>query len=435
MDMKRRINKIQIARHIVQIVLFFLLPGIYMLAFGELKGLYISIVNGSFNFPYTLYGASELIIVIVLTVLFGRFFCGWVCAFGTYGEFLHELSRRVFRIKFKIGLKADKVLKYFKYVILVFLIVFVWTFGSELFLNASPWDAFAYITDLPEAFGLLAAGFVLLLFITVGSLFVERFFCRYLCPLGAVFAIVSRISVIKLKMPKDSCRSCTGCTKACAMGLELKKMDRVRGGECINCMKCVEACPRKNAVPSVMGKNMKAPLLIALVLIAGAGIYFAGQTGADALSEKRDTVSIPLEAVDSAMDDDRLYEDGVYTGTGIGYRGRTTEVSVTIENGVITSVETVSYGDDKEFYERAESSVVYDILSTQSTNVDAVTGATYSRDGIVEAVEDALAQAMGEPAAEKADETESAGTSDGEEVSEEGEKEGKHRKNSNSKDQ
>jgi uncharacterized protein with FMN-binding domain len=219
------------------------------------------------------------------------------------------------------------------------------------------------------------------------------------------------------------------------MGLELNKTDSVRGGECISCMKCVEACPRKNAAPSVMGKAVRAPLLSAMVLAAGVGIYFAGQTGAEALSGNNDVLSIPLDSFTSAAGEDQLYEDGTYTGTGTGYRGQTTKVSVTIENGVISSIETVSYGDDREFYERAEGSVVYDILSTQSTDVDAVTGATYSSDGIIEAVEDALSQASGDTtiSGEEAVETEDSGTSDDEKTSEEGGG-GKQRKNSYSED-
>ncbi len=160
--MKQKINKIQIFRHIVQIITLFLLPSLFMLAFGELKGLYNSVINGSFAFPDTLYSVAELIIVILLAVLFGRFFCGWACAFGTYGDFLHELSSRVFHIKFRMSPRADRILKYLKYAVLVFLIIFVWTIGSELFMNASPWDAFASITALPEAFGIMAAGFALL---------------------------------------------------------------------------------------------------------------------------------------------------------------------------------------------------------------------------------------------------------------------------------
>ena len=82
------------------------------------------------------------------------------------------------------------------------------------------------------------------------------------------------------------------------------------------------------------------------------------------------------------------YTDGVYTGTGTGYRGET-EVSVTVSGGKITDIEIVSYQDDREYFERA-SAIVDDIISMQSVDVDTISGATFSSNGILEAVADAL---------------------------------------------
>jgi uncharacterized protein with FMN-binding domain len=82
------------------------------------------------------------------------------------------------------------------------------------------------------------------------------------------------------------------------------------------------------------------------------------------------------------------YTDGVYTGTGTGFRGDT-EVTVTVSSGKITDIEIVSYQDDREYFEHA-SSIIDDILSLQSVDVDTVSGATFSSNGILEAVADAL---------------------------------------------
>lgn len=83
------------------------------------------------------------------------------------------------------------------------------------------------------------------------------------------------------------------------------------------------------------------------------------------------------------------YTDGVYTGSASGYKGTTT-VSATVENGYISDVEVLSTDDDRAFFSRAESSVIASILSQQSTQVDAVSGATFSSRGILEAVANAL---------------------------------------------
>jgi polyferredoxin len=102
------------------------------------------------------------------------------------------------------------------------------------------------------------AGFVLLILITVASLLVERFFCRYLCPMGAIFAVVSKLRVLRIKKPSAQCGRCRVCTNACPMGIPLYKAEDVKSGECINCMKCVGVCLRGNAAPAAK-KEQIAP--------------------------------------------------------------------------------------------------------------------------------------------------------------------------------
>ena len=84
-----------------------------------------------------------------------------------------------------------------------------------------------------------------------------------------------------------------------------------------------------------------------------------------------------------------LYADGVYTGSGKGLRG-TTEVQVTVESGSITNVTVLSYADDRQYFTRAQSSMIAGILKAQSVNVGTVSGATFSSNSILEAVADAL---------------------------------------------
>ena len=392
--MKKKLKPLRILRHIIQIVLFLLLPGLYILAFGEIKGLYISVINGSFSILSSLQGITELLILTVMTMLFGRFFCGWACAFGTYNDFLHIIAKNIFHIKFKLNPKADSVLKYMKYVILAFLVLIIWTSGSTVLSGASPWDAFASLTDFKTLFSSFAVGFVLLVLITIGALFVERFFCRYLCPLGAIFSIASVLSIFKIKMSKKDCGSCNACSSVCSMGIDLKKKDMVRGGECISCMKCAEVCPRKNTNTNIAGLDIDAKLASSFAVAACIGIYSIGQLGANNLANISDsTGSITPIGAFATVNAVQKYVDGTYTGTGTGFRGSTTTVSVTIHNDVITDITTVSYGDDAQFYKKAESSIFSDVINEQSANVDTVSGATFSSQGLISAIEDALAKA------------------------------------------
>lgn len=84
-------------------------------------------------------------------------------------------------------------------------------------------------------------GFVLFLAIAATSLLVERFFCRYLCPLGALFAVVSRKRLYKIRRRSDTCTNCRFCTRICSMGIDVSEKDELVSGECIQCMQCLTA--------------------------------------------------------------------------------------------------------------------------------------------------------------------------------------------------
>src|SRR5512141_1683277 len=131
--MKNKIKKIQIFRFVTQIAFLFILPGLFTLTFGEIKKLYTMIIQGNFNFYVALAGSVEFLAVILLTILLGRFFCGWMCAFGTFNDVIHIISKKVFKINFIVDKEVDAVLKYVKYVILLMLIVVSWTMGSKIF--------------------------------------------------------------------------------------------------------------------------------------------------------------------------------------------------------------------------------------------------------------------------------------------------------------
>ena len=98
----------------------------------------------------------------------------------------------------------------------------------------------------------MLSAFLILVFIIIGAIFIERFFCKYLCPLGAIFAITSKLRLFKIDKPSAKCGKCRVCTNNCPMGIKLYKNEKVNNGECINCLRCTEVCPRKNAQASLL---------------------------------------------------------------------------------------------------------------------------------------------------------------------------------------
>jgi uncharacterized protein with FMN-binding domain len=320
-----------------------------------------------------------------------------------------------------ISEKADRVLKYLKYVVLIGAVLLGWTLGVSLLSGTSnPWTVFGMYatwkgwTDLT---GLLSVGALLLLAIMIGSMYIERFFCRYLCPLGAVFSLVSKARLYKIRKPMQNCGSCRACTKRCSMGISLYGMNQVTDSECIDCMKCVEVCPKDN-----VKTNPKPALAAAVAVVAMSGMYYAGNLASSAASEQIVASSLVASASDYASAGQ--YTDGVYTGSATGFRG-TTQVQVTVSGGVITDITVLSTGDDAEFFNRAKSTVISEIIAAQGVSVDTVSGATFSSNGIIGAVSDALSGASAAStsqttasAGETAAATSSAGTAEAEDTEE-----------------
>ncbi|MFA6309339.1 MAG: 4Fe-4S binding protein, partial [Clostridia bacterium] len=130
---KIKISIIRIFRMIAQIVFFILLPALFVSTFSGIKQIYLSLINHSFSISGLYPQVIEALAIIPVTILIGRFFCSWMCAFGAMGDFIYLLSQKIFRKKIKISEKMDRILKFTKYGVLLFLIIAVWGLGLKLF--------------------------------------------------------------------------------------------------------------------------------------------------------------------------------------------------------------------------------------------------------------------------------------------------------------
>ena len=227
-----KITALTLTRRIIQVASLVLFPGLFISTFSAIKAIYVSLIGGTFS---TAALAGQIVLAVsmlLITAIMGRFFCGFLCAFGTMGDFFWYLGTKLKIQRPKIGSKFDRMLKKIKYVLLVGIILLIWTFGVTI-LNGTgnPWNVFGMLTSLSgwtDMTVLVSIGMLLLVLIVVGSLYIERFFCRYLCPLGAVFAIVSKFRLFKIRKPREKCGACRACTKRCSMGIPLYRTDVVR---------------------------------------------------------------------------------------------------------------------------------------------------------------------------------------------------------------
>lgn len=373
----------QFIRHLIQFAAFILFPGLFISVLSAVRDLLTAFMNGSFSFSGLFPQMILVIMVFLVTALWGRFFCGFLCSFGMFQELLFFLSGRVLSKRVRIPERLDSVMKFLKYVIVVFITVGVWILALPVDSSWNPWGVFGMLIsgNLSVAFsGIPTVGFALLLAITVGSLFVGRFFCRYLCPLGAMFTVISGKRLYKIIRRGDSCTNCGLCTRTCSMGIHIPEKDAVVSGECIQCMQCIGICPKESlsANPAGAIAGTAAAAAISGTVIVGNLVTFPAAenvSGQPVANEEKTEKGI--------------FKDGVYTGEGRGFRG-TTQVQVTVEDGYISDITVLSYQDDREFFRKAQSAVINAILAEQTPDVSAVSGATFSSNSIMDAVADAL---------------------------------------------
>lgn len=383
----KKINWIKV---IIQILSFALIPGLFEGEFAAVGNIVSCIYKGNISWESVKYSVWMLVATVPATVLVGRFFCGFFCSFGAVQDLLwfgsHRL-RALFPGKRNLK-KADRIFRFAKYAVLFYFIIFIWS-GVTAVKTAGPWQVFGQYVSFGHWPGLkllLSVGGVLLLLIFIGSLFVQRFFCRYFCPMGAIYSLISQTSFLKIDKPRKECGKCHLCTSKCTMGMDLTKKDRIAGGECISCQKCVSWCPKGNVhfrsrYGVLIGVGVTcATIMVSQLLIAGN------------LAKEKTADSVKKTAENDAGGN---FQNGIYTGTGEGYRGKVT-VTVKVADGKITELVLDDYADDKSYMERAKNRIFQEMISRQNTDVDAVSGATYSSNGLIEAVNKALGNDEGE---------------------------------------
>ncbi len=209
-------------------------------------------VIGSWNFKFAFYVAGFL---VFLGALMGRFACGWLCPFGLIQELLHKIP---FPRKVR-AVPGDKLLRKLKYLILLVFVILLPMFLVDVIGQGAPYfckllcPAGTLEGGIPlvllnrsmrGAIGWLYAWKNLLLAATVIlSILVYRPFCKYICPLGAVYSVFNPISVFRYRVDKEACISCGACAKACQM--QVDPVQNANHPECIRCGECKKACPVK----------------------------------------------------------------------------------------------------------------------------------------------------------------------------------------------
>ncbi|MGC2636015.1 MAG: 4Fe-4S binding protein [Acidobacteriaceae bacterium] len=191
-----------------------------------------------------------LIAFLLISVTMKKAFCSWLCPVGTLSEYLWKAGRKVFGRNVRVPRWLDLPLRSLKYVLLglfAFVIAAMSAEGLADFMG-SPYGMVADVKMLNFFRTIGTAGIIVLVALGALSVAIQNFWCRYLCPYGALMGLVSLLSPLKIRRDAEACIDCGKCAKACPSQVPVDQLVQIRTVECTACMACVASCPVENAL-------------------------------------------------------------------------------------------------------------------------------------------------------------------------------------------
>ncbi|MCU7494860.1 MAG: 4Fe-4S binding protein [Ignavibacteria bacterium] len=252
-------------------------PGVEgFLPISSMMSLYYTIITGHIHYAHPA-GLFIFLGIILVSLLFGKAFCSWLCPVGFLSELIGDFGEKITSKLFKKKLRMPKFLDYplrsLKYLLLGFFAYSIFFIMSELAVKAfldSPYNIVAdikmyyFFADISR-FSLIVIAVLFLL-----SVFIRNFWCRYLCPYGALLGIISFLSPHKIKRNPVSCIDCGKCARACPSAIKVDKLITVISDECSSCLSCVDACPVADTLElkSVVTKKKFPKKYVAIAIVA-----------------------------------------------------------------------------------------------------------------------------------------------------------------------
>ncbi len=224
-----------------------------------------------------------LLTFLGISLVARRAFCSWICPVGTLSELCGALGRRLFGQTFRIWRWLDILLRFAKYALLIFfikLILIDMPVQAIEGLLSSPYWAVSDIKMLHFFTGISPAAISVIAALAGLSVLYQHFWCRYLCPYGALTALAALLGPLKIRRNAKRCSNCGACGHNCPSRLSVQTCSAISSPECTGCLNCVESCPEPGALKMALpwqkmpvGRRAFACLVIGLMLLGiGAGM-------------------------------------------------------------------------------------------------------------------------------------------------------------------
>jgi polyferredoxin len=222
--------------------------------FGGVVTVYEYVTTGTL--VKKIHGSALILMYIgfALALFVGPAFCGWACPLGSFQEWLGKLGKKLFRKKFNqlVPSRLDDWLRYLRYAVLIWVVWVTAVSAQLIFADYDPYFALFNFWGGEVAI----SAFIILGIVIILSLFVERPFCKYACPYGAILGIFNLFRIFKVKRNAGTCIDCKACDRSCPMNIKISIAGTVRNHQCISCLKCTSEhkCPVPATVAMTRGK-------------------------------------------------------------------------------------------------------------------------------------------------------------------------------------
>ena len=215
---------------------------------------------------------------LLMSFLLRKSFCSWLCPVGTMSEYLWKLGRSTFRRNFTLPRWLDIPLRGLKYLLFGFFAFAVFSMSAAAIAEflATPYGLIVDVRMLNFFRYLGGVSAFVVLGLIIASIFVQNFWCRYLCPYGALLGLAALASPLRITRREPACIDCAKCAKACPSLLPVDKLIQIRSAECTGCLECVAVCPAKDALVIAAPRTRAIP---AWSMAAAIAIIFFGLVG------------------------------------------------------------------------------------------------------------------------------------------------------------